>query len=40
MPLSGQYVVKCILRMRGAPLPLKATHEANKAKVERIAIKC
>jgi putative transposase len=29
-----------ILRMRGAPLPLKATHEADKAEVERIVIKC
>jgi putative transposase len=35
-------IIACLnmLRMRGAPLPLKATHEANKAKVERIVIKC
>jgi putative transposase len=29
-----------MLRMRGAPLPLKAIHEAPKAEVERIVIKC
>jgi putative transposase len=35
-------ITACVnmLRMRGAPLPLKATHEANKAEVERIVIKC
>jgi putative transposase len=35
-------IIACLnmLRMRGAPLPLKATHEAHKAKVERIVIKC
>ena len=34
-------VIACLnmLRMRGAPLPLKATHEAFKAEVERIVIK-
>jgi len=34
-----RYVVKHMLRMRGAPLPQKATHEANKAEVEWIVIK-
>jgi putative transposase len=29
-----------ILRMRGAPLPLKAINEAQKAEMERIVIKC
>jgi len=29
-----------ILRMRGAPLPLKAINEAHKAEMERIVIKC
>jgi transposase len=28
-----------ILRMRGAPLSLKATYEAHKAEMERIVIK-
>ena len=28
------------LRMRGAPLPLKAINEALKAEVERVVIKC
>jgi putative transposase len=29
-----------VLRMRGAPLPLKAVNEAFKAEMERIVIKC
>jgi putative transposase len=29
-----------ILRMRGAPLPLKAINKAHKAEMERIVIKC
>jgi putative transposase len=35
-------IIACLnmLRMRGAPLPQKATHEANKAEMERIVIKC
>ncbi|MEM1605365.1 MAG: transposase [Fervidicoccaceae archaeon] len=35
-------VIACLnmLRMRGAPLPLKAINEALKAEVERIVIKC
>ncbi|WP_304330008.1 nucleotidyltransferase domain-containing protein [Candidatus Culexarchaeum yellowstonense] len=32
--------MKRILRMRGAPLPLKAINEANTAKMERIVTKC
>ncbi|MGP3668251.1 MAG: hypothetical protein ACKD6O_07920 [Candidatus Bathyarchaeota archaeon] len=35
-------VTACLnmLRMRGAPLPLKAICETSKAEVERIVIKC
>jgi len=35
-------IIACLnmLRMRGAPLPLKAINEADKAEVERIVIKC
>jgi len=29
-----------MLRMRGAPLPLKAAYEAFEAEVERVVIKC
>jgi len=39
---NNRDVTACLnmLRMRGAPLPQKATDEAFKAEVERIVIKC